>query len=270
MCELFALSGDEPMKLTYQLREFARHGGADYANRDGWGIMFAQDRDAYLFKEPAAASESPLERLVAEHAPPSRLIMAHIRLATSGEPSLWNTHPFRRTFHGRVRHFAHNGRLPGIERLAEGTDALTNRIGETDSELAFMILLERLAPLPMDGADAERFDAFSRFCADLRALGTANILYTEGDRLYVHAHKRRYEEAGRFSEARAPGLQLRAIVCDRGHWETRGAQVASPGHRHLMLASVPLDDGEWQPLAEGETLLLERGQILHRAIPPLP
>ena len=84
MCELFAVSSDQPIRIRYELRAFARRGGGKFRNRDGWGIMFAQHRDAYLFKEPAAASESPLERLVATHAPPARLVIAHVRLATAG------------------------------------------------------------------------------------------------------------------------------------------------------------------------------------------
>ena len=123
MCELFAVSSDRPTVLRYQLRTFAKHGGGEFRNRDGWGIMFAQERDAFLFREPAAAKESALERLVAKHPPPARLVTAHIRLATAGGASLANTHPFRRTRSGRVLHFAHNGSLPNLKTRFAASEA---------------------------------------------------------------------------------------------------------------------------------------------------
>ena len=42
MCELFAVSSDQPIRIRYELRAFARRGGGRFRNRDGWGIMFAQ------------------------------------------------------------------------------------------------------------------------------------------------------------------------------------------------------------------------------------
>ena len=44
MCELFAVSSDQPIHIRYELRAFARRGGGRFRNRDGWGIMFAQHR----------------------------------------------------------------------------------------------------------------------------------------------------------------------------------------------------------------------------------
>src|SRR3569623_1742918 len=129
MCELFAASSDQPILIRYELRAFARRGGGRFRNRDGWGIMFAQHHDAYLFKEPAAATESPLERLVAKHAPPARLVMAHVRLATAGGALLANTPPFRLENFGRVLHFAHNGNLPGLKTRFAASDAAVDCVG---------------------------------------------------------------------------------------------------------------------------------------------
>jgi glutamine amidotransferase len=258
VCELFAVSSDQPIRIRYELRAFAR--GGRFRNRDGWGVMFAQHRDAYLFKEPAAASESPLERLVATQAPPARLVVAHVRLATAGGALLANTHPFRRTHYGRVLHFAHNGSLPGLKTRFAASEAAANCIGDTDSELAFLLLLERLRPLEPAATPEQRFAVFRDFCAEMREEGTANFLFTDGELLFVHAHKRRYEENGAFGEPRAPALHMRALVPGEDHWETEGAEVEAPGDA-VLLASVPLDDHEWSGLDEGTALLIEHGRI---------
>lgn len=261
MCELFAMSSDQPVRLRYRLSEFATHGGGCFANGDGWGVVFTQPRDAYLFKEPSAASDSPLEQLVAGDAPRSRLVMAHVRRATAGEPSLCNTHPFRRTVNGQARHFAHNGNFPALKDHYRGSEVAENCIGDTDSELAFLLLLEQLAKLPGDAATQDRFDRFTGFCADMRAFGDANFLYTEGETLYVHAHKRRYEEDGVMGPPRAPGLHIRKLDPSERNWRVQGADLSDEGNHRVLIASVPLDDGPWQDLPEGATLLIEGGAV---------
>lgn len=265
MCELFAMSSDKPARLAYELSVFSTHGGQRYANRDGWGIAFAQDRDAYLYREPGAAAASPLESLVAGQSVPSRLVIAHVRWASRGRPDLCNTHPFRRTVGGTVCHFAHNGDLQGLRERHSGTRAQRSCVGDTDSELAFLLLLERLAELPPAAPIAERFAMFGEFCAGMRTLGNANFLYTEGETLFVHAHKRRYEENGTVSEPRPPGLHLMQLDARDREWRVRGAHLACEGNAHVLLASVPLDDGPWEGLPEGSTLLIRHGALIARS-----
>lgn len=261
MCELFAMSSDQPVRLRYRLSEFATHGGGCFANGDGWGVVFTQARDAYLFKEPSAACDSPLEQMVARDAPPSRLVMAHVRRATAGEPSLCNTHPFRRTIAGQVRHFAHNGNFPALKDHYQDSEAAENCVGGTDSELAFLLLLERLARLPANASTDDRFVCFTDFCEDMRSFGDANFLYTEGETLYVHAHKRRYEEDGVMGPPRAPGLHIRKLSAAEKNWRVQGADLSNEANHRVLIASVPLDDGPWQELAQGATLLIERGAV---------
>lgn len=264
MCELFAMSSDRPARLQYELTRFSTHGGQRYANRDGWGISFVQDRDAYLYREPSAAAASPLELLVAGQSVPSRLVVAHVRRASRGNAALCNTHPFRRTTGGAVCHFAHNGDLPGLQDLYHGTETSRHCVGDTDSELAFMLLLEQLSRLPDAASAAERFRAFGEFCAAMRAFGDANFLYTEGEALFVHAHKRRYEENGIVSDPRPPGLHFMQLDAGAREWRVKGAHLACEGESHILVASVPLDDGPWVGLPEGSTLLVERGRIAAR------
>ncbi len=266
MCELFAVSSEHPVRVNYELAEFATHGGRRFLNRDGWGIVFAQARDAYLFKEPSAGSTSALEAMVASSPPLSRMVMAHVRRATAGGPTLANTHPFQRRLHGRTCSFAHNGDLPSLKERHAGSAAAEECIGDTDSELAFMILLGRFAVLNRTATAADRFEIFTGFCHDMRQMGDSNFLYGEEEILFIHADKRQYEESyGQFSVSRAPGLHLRQIPREQLRWQVRGAAVEKQRHgTQLLLASVPLDDEPWLGLPQGTALMIEHGHEIFR------
>lgn len=269
MCELFGMASGSPSRVTYSLEEFSRHGGQSYRNKDGWGIALYQARDAYLFKEPDPASDSALAQLVSRNAHPTNYLLAHVRLATSGEPALHNTHPFRRTQHGRVHHFAHNGDLHGLKEQLSDTAVAKEAIGDTDSELAFLHLLDRLSAL--NGAHPstveERFAIFTSFAADMAKLGPANFLYSDGDALFVHAHKRRYElPDGTRSEPRAPGLHMRNCFAsnDGEQWNTTGAKITDLDPHTILFASVPLNDDGWEELPEGCAIVVRDGREVGR------
>jgi predicted glutamine amidotransferase len=266
MCELFAMSSENPAKLRYELADFATHGGQRYCNRDGWGIVFAQPRDAYLFKEPDAGSTSPLQQMVATDPPLSKMVLAHVRRATSGHPALWNTHPFQRTAGGQTHSFAHNGDLPELKVQYAGSAQIRECIGETDSELAFMVLRGRLAQLGDTATLADRFDVFAGFCREMRQLGDSNFLYSEGEALFVHSDQRQYEDGyGHLSASRTPGLHICKIPRDQRSWQVKGASFETDdAGSQLLIASVPLEAGQWTGLPRGTALLLQHGSEIIR------
>jgi hypothetical protein len=146
MCELLALSSSRPVNLTFSLETLAARWGAAGSAHDGWGVAFYQGTDVALFREPAAAADSALVRFLETEGPATHLAISHIRHATQGGESLANTQPFVRELGGRAHVFAHNGDLPGIyscDALALGSH---RPVGQTDSERAFCVLLERLSP----------------------------------------------------------------------------------------------------------------------------
>lgn len=265
MCELFAMSASVPHTVRYELDLFAQEGGEKHRNRDGWGIFFAQERDGYLFREPDPAASSELSRMVVRNERPCKHLIAHVRRASAGKPALANTHPFDRVVDGKRNVFAHNGDLPGIEDREDARQWLAHRIGDTDSELAFLMLLDRLetagSPDP-----AARLDVFARFASEMRTLGSSNFLFFDGEHLFVHADRRRFETEDGLTEPREPGLNIRTFGdSHRGHaWETAGAkieEIAGPLH---LFASVPLDEEGWEPLARGTAMVLKDGEIISR------
>lgn len=271
MCELFAMSSRKPSALNYSLNEFSRHGGLTHKNKSGWGIAYFYDRDVFLVKEPLPASDSPLAQYIANDNRVSHCVIAHVRLATIGEPALKNTHPFRFALAGQAHVFAHNGTLKGLKDDCAGQALHYDPIGETDSELAFSLLLDRMRPLwtaqqGMVPPLRDRLEVFAGFAANMRPRGSANFLYGDGDVLFVHAHKRIYEENGGFSEPRAPGLSIKNCqVCEPGpDYSCDGLRVGLEDHNTTLVASVPLDDVGWSPLPEGVTLAIRNGEEVAR------
>lgn len=266
MCELFAMSSRKPALIHYSLNEFSTHGGYRNLNRDGWGAMFQQAKDAYLYREPEPADDSALAKMVASKDIPSKYVIAHVRRATNGKPLLENTHPFRRIRYGRVHHFAHNGDLEGYleKKKTQGFD--DRSLGTTDSEMAFMDLLDRLDTLSTtNGLPSlqDRLKIFAEFSAEASEYGAANFLYCDGEALFVHAHKRRYETESGLSEPMVPGLHMRKCKdCgETEEWSTLGANIREMDAETILFASVPLNDAGWHPLSTHTALAIKNGRI---------
>ena len=268
MCELFGLSSSAPVGMTYALHEFATHGGLVHKNKSGWGIAYRQDRDAILIKEPSPASDSVWVRFIESHPISTGTAIAHVRYATAGEPSYENTHPFTRELGGRSHVFAHNGSLGSIWQQLPLPAGGFQPIGETDSEYAFCVLLERLRPLWREPGHLpaldDRLTLIAETAALLRELGAANFLYSDGEILIAHAHKRAWEEEGGFSDPRPPGLSTLALT--GADLSARGLNVDSAGADIAMtaIASVPITDDGWEPLPEGTIVALCQGREVAR------
>ena len=257
------MSASVPHTVRYELDLFAAEGGERHRDRDGWSILFAQDRDAYLFREPDPAATSELARMVVRDECPCKHLMEHVRRASAREPALANTHPFDGVVHGKRNAFAHNGDMPGIKDREDAREFILRRIGDTDSELVFLMLLDRLKRA--GSADPSvRLEVFSRFAAEMRELGSANFLFFDGEHLFVHADRRRFETEDGFTERREPGLNIRSFNNRhrRDRCDARGASIEEIyGPLHLF-ASVPLETEGWEPLTRGTAMILRDGMIV--------
>lgn len=262
MCELFCLSSRLPTRATLSLERFAQRGGYGSRAVDGWGLAFCNGRDVRLYKEPEPAADSPWLGFIEKRRLPTRLLVSHIRHATQGSISLANTQPFIRELGGRMHVFAHNGRLDDIETRHAKEWRRFRPLGETDSEIAFCILLERMSSTwSSDGVPPvqDRLAIVTRFAADIRALGPANFLYADGDVLFAHGHRR--IQAG--GEIAPPGLWHlhRSCALDA---DALSATVPADkaGQELLLIASVPLTDEPWTPFAEGEVIVVKDGTMV--------
>lgn len=260
MCELLGIVSPQPVNARFSLERLAGHAREPGEPVDGWGVALFDGPDVRLYREPEPAGKSAFLHFLEDHLPPSRLLISHIRLATAGEVTLRNTHPFARELGGRMHVFAHNGRLDGI-RDVRVTQGCARPVGDSDSEYAFCLLLERLAPLWREGPPplAERRRAIAAFAAFLRGFGPANFLYADGEALFAHGHRRRQ----RSGEVAPPGLWHLSCTCADAEAAMRQAGVAvtprEVPERVEVFASVPLAEGLWRPLAEGELMVIPAG-----------
>jgi glutamine amidotransferase len=198
-------------------------------------------------REPDAAHDSRHLAFLQTHEPRSTIAIAHVRRATQGPRMLRNTQPFSRELGGRMHLFAHNGMLQGIEGDPRFQPRSFRRIGDTDSEYAFCDLLGRLREPWERGAPSldDRLAVIETFAAELRSLGPANFIYTDGELIFAHGHQRR-TDAGAIEP---PGLHVlcRRCASRRGRADQEVALVASVPH------------GEAAPLADGGSSLAGGG-----------
>lgn len=267
LCELFAMSSRYPTSVGFSLETLARRGGGDGPHKDGWGVAYFEDHDVFLLRESSPAAESGLVSFMERNGPPSKLVLSHIRLATQGEPALRNTQPFQRELGGRAHVFAHNGNLPGVREQCCLESLHFTPVGETDSEFVFCCLLERLETVWASGerripSVESRLDIVSGFAEWLRPLGPFNFVYSDGDTLFVHAHRRTQIDG----QIRPPGLHLLVRSCNEQAIDLSesGILMAPVAQELTLVASVPLTDEPWEPIPEGDVIALKEGVVLAR------
>lgn len=273
MCELFAMSSMHPATASFSLDEFARHGGLSGNNEDGWGVGFFQGNDVLLTRESGAACQSANLAFIRSQRIQSPLMIAHIRQANVGDRSLRNSQPFGRELGGRMHLFAHNGDLPAVLNQPFDRGDCFRPLGETDSEYAFCQLMNGLGGIWRDGTPEleRRVAVFSAFALGMMELGTANLLYSDSEFLFALGHRRSRFPGGPIEP---PGLVTLRRDCDFSQVgenpvnEPRIAgldlEFGAQHQRVQLIASVPLSGEDWEPLNEGELLVIQHGAVVMR------
>lgn len=269
MCELLGLSSNQPATLSLSLERLAEHGAPPASIRDGWGIAYYEGADVRLIKDARPANESDWLRFAGRHDLRSNIVMAHIRKATVGAPVYRNAQPFVREMAGRMHAFAHNGGFSDIFGAATFGLKRFAPIGETDSEQAFCVLLERLSAIWVKPGDVprleDRLNVVAAFAADLRRLGPANFLYSDSDALFAHGDRRKSSITG---EVSAPGLVYLQRECPPAGAAivANGLSVKADDQAIALVASVPLSEDPWQAMKEGEVYAFRAGRIEDRRL----
>lgn len=265
MCELFALSSCHPATVTFAFKEFQSHGGEHHRNGDGWGMAFYEGHDARVLRDTGAARDSSFFNFIQGHEHPSKCVISHIRHATMGPVSLCNTQPYVRELDGRLHCFAHNGDV--APEFLEGHRLEYQPIGQTDSELVFCVLMTRLRQSSRAAVDSHpleiRTSVVREFAREFRPSGTFNFIFSDGEYLFVHSHRRTHEDG----VMRPPGLhvlQREDHHHEHGHQQVPGLKIHSEQiiPRILLIASVPLTGENWQPLESGTLAVMRQGELL--------
>jgi glutamine amidotransferase len=230
---------------------------------DGWGVAYYVDECPQLMRSPAhALSDNLFHRLSGVVS--SETVLAHVRKATQGVPSVFNCHPFQ---YGRWT-FAHNGDIPDFSTHREALQQLIAPrlrrfiLGETDSETVFYLLLtalEQLGPLNRRCSIDQLIEAARTTVHQVRQIcdcfgappslltfivtDGACLLATQGGKeLFCSTYKRKCPE-----RARCPSY---AGVCE--------AESATGFVNHFIASSEPLQgENVWEELNPGDVWAID-------------
>lgn len=246
MCELFGMSARRPTDVNRSLALLRPRGGDVGPHSDGWGLAFYEGKAARVFKEPVPAAESRCLAFISDYEFQSHVVIGHIRRANPAafRRSSANTHPFERELGGRSWVFAHNGKLEGPHADLAIAPRRFRPMGETDSELAFCLLMDAIAQRAGDTSLPcwSVVDAVTPLIECFSSRGEFNFLLSDGACLFVHAHTR---------------LHLLRRSCRK---DGCLQDVA-------LLATAPLTDESWTPLT-GVHVFAEGRELTSAARPP--
>ena len=239
MCELFAMSANQPTDVGRYLSHLIPRGGKSGPHADGWGVAYFEGRASRVFKDAVPAAESRYLSLLAKSQLKSTTVVAHIRRANpaSAGRTAANTHPFEREWNGHSWIFAHNGKLPGLADVGQCNAGRFQPLGNTDSERAFCMLLDAIASQIKNGSaisPREVTAAIEPVVNELAALGEFNFILSNGEYLFVHAH-----------------TQLHVLEQSLYTSASRKSQV--------LLATAPLTNENWRPLSPGGIRVYQSG-----------
>lgn len=254
MCELFAMSFNQPVEATFSLRGFRRRGRQ---NPDGWGLAWYPDKSVQVIKEPLEAGESQLSAFFLRYGEvKSRIYMAHVRLSSSGAVGYRNTHPFWRELDGRAYSFAHNGTLSNYRvNLPVGR---CRPIGETDSEHAFCHILECIGSRESAGWDEEECQWFWAKLREVNQCGSFNCLLSDGEHLFCYHDGNGYNRLC-FATRAAPYSSVRLLDED---FEVHLREEKNPSQSGFVIATRPITNERWEDFQQGELIVLKSGRMI--------
>jgi len=254
MCQLLGMNCNTPTDIVFSFTGFALRGGTTDEHQDGWGISFFEGAGVRHLVDHQAAITSPFAELIKKHPIKSKNVIAHIRKATQGRIALENCHPFLRECWGINWVFAHNGNLTGFAPELNGQFL---PVGNTDSELAFCYLLQRLrqqfgaAPPALPALKA----ALKILCREIAAFGTFNMMLCNGSALFVHCSTNMH-------------YLIRQHPFNTAHLSDHDisvdfSAVTTPQDRVAVIATEPLTNNEtWQAFAPGELKVFVDGACM--------
>ncbi|HEY6881643.1 MAG TPA: class II glutamine amidotransferase [Polyangiales bacterium] len=265
MCELLGMVASQPADVVFSFTGLALRGGQTGPHADGWGLSLFEGNFARTFLEPHPAFSSPLAKFLRENPIPTKLAVAHVRKLTRGQAELKNTHPFVRVVQGRHVSFAHNGTLYHVKDIPLRYES---PLGETDSEYAFCVVLERLRARfkswPED--PIELGQALYEIANDLAdgEKGVFNFLLADGKSLYARVGDSLCYVIRRapFGEATLVDAEVRVHFAD---------VMRVDDGRMAVVATEPLTrDETWHKGVTGQLWVFSNGELVKTFTPEVP
>lgn len=258
MCQLLGMNCATPTDITFSFRGFSQRAGITSDHSDGFGIAFFEDKACRLFVDNQSAVESPIAELVRNYPIKSRNVIAHIRKATQGKITLENSHPFVRELWGRQWIFAHNGDLHDFHPRLSGR---FTPVGNTDSELSFCYLLDKLVEKfgYHEPALNDIFTALKEISPQIAEHGTFNFCLSNGQVLFSYATTKLHWIVREYPFQHASLIDLDV--------EVDFSEVTTPEDRVAVITTEPLTHNEvWQAYQAGEMILFQHGRPIKQAM----
>ncbi|MDX1282235.1 class II glutamine amidotransferase [Shewanella colwelliana] len=256
MCELLAMSANVPTDIVFSFTGLAERGGVTGPHVDGWGITFYEGKGSRTFKDACPSSQSHVAKLIKSYPIKSEVVVSHIRQANRGCVSLENTHPFTRELWGRYWTYAHNGQLSDYQQ--KFAVSRYQPVGDTDSELAFCWILERVVQQFGDREPADLKPVFSfvaQLADEIRALGVFNMILSDGDHLMSYCSNNLCYITRRAPFGKAKLIDTDVVIDFN--------KETTPNDIVTVIATRPLTDNEqWHILSPGEWELFCKGERL--------
>ncbi len=248
MCELFGLSANKPVGVRFAWRGFVRRGRE---HRHGWGVVFYPDgKSALCIKEPEPSVESRMASFLKDVIR-SKVVISHVRKASEGGITYSNTHPFVRELFGREWAFAHNGTL---EPKLMPEPKFYRPVGETDSEKAFCVLMDRIRELGRGADERDIARTIEETALELSQLGDFNFLMTDGETLYAFWSG----YASLHYVVRAPPHRSRVSLRDED-FEVDLSRLKEPDEVTTLVATRPLTNERWIQFPRKKLLVFKDG-----------
>ncbi len=227
----------------------------------GWGFAWypAEDNAALVIKDPTSIGENAMTKVLRDWDRfQSSVFVCHLRGAAQ-RTTQEDTHPFARSHAGRTFIMAHNGDLHGElnEALPLGDAPVFEPVGHTDSEWAFCWLMCQLRTAGARRLADVGWERLHGWFRRVNELGTANVILTDGKDVVIHADRSGFNRLHTIRR-KPPHATTRAestdIIVDFGG--------ALDQNRTVFLASTrPLSDEPWEPMKDGQLLVVRRGQV---------
>ena len=230
MCRLFVKVSASPVRSR---PEFHTLNQFSYSHRDGWGVAQLDPRGNWTTAKSIAPAHTSTFEHIGAHSP-SRVTLAHLRLASVGKLDIQNNHPFEAN--GWV--FMHNGTVTnfaGTRHLIEREIAPEFRAqlkGATDSERCFGLFLTFLG----GRADVEISEAAQALSRTSRFVSGLSDTAANASKLNFVASNGKITLATR-----------------RGH-----TLVSNQGRSAVSIASEPLTPGQsWRVVPENGLIAVD-------------
>lgn len=251
MCQLLGMNCNVPTDICFSFEGFAARGGKTGDHQDGWGIAFFEEKGCRVFLDAKPSIASPIADLVRCYPIHSTHVIAHIRKATQGKIALENCHPFVRELWERYWVFAHNGTL---RNFFPKRGEFYRSVGQTDSEKAFCVILEKLRQDFPDGKPpiAKLYSVLRDLNHTLTNQGSFNYLLSDGEHFFAYCSTKLS-----YIVRQAPFAAAHLIDED----VTVDFQALTrDSDRVAVIATTPLTDNEvWTTIQPGELLVFQDG-----------